>query len=102
MTSPGPALPAGVALSTASRVLNGERGHRVAEGTRERVLRKTQVVPSGHDPADYVVERIDAPASDGALIPVTMVSMSRPAAAALTSRAGSILGSNSGSIWTLP
>jgi len=28
----------GVALSTASRVLNGERGHRVAEGTRERVL----------------------------------------------------------------
>ena len=28
----------GVALSTASRVLNGEHGHRVAEGTRERVL----------------------------------------------------------------
>jgi LacI family transcriptional regulator len=29
---------AGVALSTASRVLNGERGHRVAAATRERVL----------------------------------------------------------------
>ncbi|MFT3725412.1 MAG: S9 family peptidase [Hyphomonadaceae bacterium] len=41
--------------------------------TRERVLRKTQVVPSGHDPKDYVVERIDAPADDGALIPITLV-----------------------------
>lgn len=41
--------------------------------TRERVLRKTQAIPSGHDPADYVVERIDAPAKDGALIPVTLV-----------------------------
>ena len=41
--------------------------------TRERVLRKTQVVPSGHMPSDYIVERIDAPASDGALVPVTMV-----------------------------
>lgn len=41
--------------------------------TRERVLRKTQVVPSGHDPKDYVVERVDAPASDGALIPITLL-----------------------------
>ena len=41
--------------------------------TRERVLRKTQTVPSGHVPSDYIVERIDAPASDGAQIPVTMV-----------------------------
>ncbi len=41
--------------------------------TRERVLRKTQVVPSGHDPKDYVVERIDAPGDDGALIPITLV-----------------------------
>jgi oligopeptidase B len=41
--------------------------------TRERVLRKTQVVPSGHDPRDYVVERIDAPGDDGALIPITLV-----------------------------
>jgi LacI family transcriptional regulator len=29
---------AGVALSTASRILNGESGHRVAEATRDRVL----------------------------------------------------------------
>jgi oligopeptidase B len=42
-------------------------------GERRRILRKTQVVPSGHDPSDYIVERIDAPASDGALIPVTML-----------------------------
>jgi oligopeptidase B len=42
-------------------------------GTRERVLRKTQIVPSGHEPGDYVVDRIDAPAGDGALIPVTLV-----------------------------
>jgi oligopeptidase B len=41
--------------------------------TRERVLRKTQEVPSGHNPDDYVVERIDAPADDGALIPVTLL-----------------------------
>jgi oligopeptidase B len=40
---------------------------------QERILRKTQVVPSGHDPNDYIVERIDAPASDGALIPVTLL-----------------------------
>ncbi len=40
---------------------------------RTRILRKQQDVPSGHDPADYVVERIDAPASDGALIPVTLL-----------------------------
>ncbi len=40
---------------------------------RVRVLRKTQIVPSGHDPNDYVVERIDAPGDDGALIPITLV-----------------------------
>jgi oligopeptidase B len=40
---------------------------------RTRVLRKTQEVPSGHNPSDYVVERIDAPASDGAMIPVTLL-----------------------------
>ena len=41
--------------------------------TRERTLRKVQEVPSGHDPADYVVERLNAPAADGALVPVTIV-----------------------------
>ena len=41
--------------------------------THERILRKTQQVPSGHTPSDYIVERIDAPAEDGALVPVTLL-----------------------------
>ncbi len=41
--------------------------------SRERSLRKTQEVPSGHDPADYVVERLNAPAPDGQLVPVTVL-----------------------------
>jgi oligopeptidase B len=38
--------------------------------TRERTLRKTQEIPSGHDPADYVTKRLDAVAADGALVPI--------------------------------
>ena len=34
--------------------------------TRERVLLKTQEVPSGHDPDDYVTRRLMAPSHDGA------------------------------------
>jgi oligopeptidase B len=41
--------------------------------TRERTLRKRQEVPSGHNPSDYVTRRLLAPASDGALIPVTLL-----------------------------
>jgi len=41
--------------------------------TRQRTLRKVQEVPSGHDPADYVVERLNAPAADGELVPVTVL-----------------------------
>jgi len=41
--------------------------------TRERTLRKVQEVPSGHNAADYVVERLNAPAADGKLIPVTVL-----------------------------
>jgi oligopeptidase B len=40
---------------------------------RTRVLRKTQVVPSGHDPTQYVTRRIQAPAHDGETIPVTLL-----------------------------
>ena len=39
----------------------------------ERVLRKTQEVPSGHNPDLYVVERIDARADDGSEIPVMVL-----------------------------
>ena len=41
--------------------------------TRERTLRKTQEVPSGHDAAHYVTRRILAPASDGELVPVSIL-----------------------------
>ncbi|RZJ40583.1 MAG: S9 family peptidase, partial [Brevundimonas sp.] len=41
--------------------------------SRARTLRKTQEIPSGHNPADYVVERLNAPASDGQLVPVTIL-----------------------------
>ncbi|HUG60437.1 MAG TPA: S9 family peptidase [Methylomirabilota bacterium] len=41
--------------------------------TRERVLRKTQEVPSGHDPANYVTRRIQAPAADGETVPVSLL-----------------------------
>ena len=41
--------------------------------TRERVLRKTQEVPSGHDAGQYVTRRIMAPAKDGEEVPVTLL-----------------------------
>ena len=41
--------------------------------TRERTLRKVQEVPSGHDPSDYVVERLNARAPDGEMVPITLV-----------------------------
>ena len=40
---------------------------------RTRVLRKTQEVPSGHDPSHYVTRRIMAPAHDGETIPITLL-----------------------------
>jgi oligopeptidase B len=41
--------------------------------TRERVLRKTQEVPSGHDASHYVARRVLAPAHDGEQIPLTLL-----------------------------
>jgi len=41
--------------------------------TRERVLRKTQEVPSGHDPNLYVARRVMAPAKDGETVPVSLL-----------------------------
>ncbi|MEJ2228606.1 MAG: S9 family peptidase [Alphaproteobacteria bacterium] len=41
--------------------------------TRERVLRKTQEVPSGHNPDDYVTRRVYAPAPDGEMVPVSLL-----------------------------
>jgi oligopeptidase B len=41
--------------------------------TRQRTLRKTQEVPSGHDPDTYVTRRMQAPAPDGELVPVSVL-----------------------------
>ncbi|MBP1850158.1 oligopeptidase B [Rhizobium halophytocola] len=41
--------------------------------TRERRLLKTQEVPSGHNPADYVTRRVFARSHDGAEVPVTLL-----------------------------
>ncbi|WP_275789603.1 S9 family peptidase [Pararhizobium gei] len=41
--------------------------------TRERRLLKTQEVPSGHNPDDYVTRRVMAPSWDGAEVPVTLL-----------------------------
>ena len=41
--------------------------------TGDRVLRKTQQIPSGHDPAAYVVRRLQAIASDGSAVPITLL-----------------------------
>jgi oligopeptidase B len=40
---------------------------------RERVLLKTQEVPSGHDPEHYVTRRLMAPSHDGELVPVSLI-----------------------------
>ena len=45
--------------------------HDMATGIR--TLRKTQEIPSGHDPARYTVRRIQATAPDGATIPLTLL-----------------------------
>jgi oligopeptidase B len=41
--------------------------------TRERVLRKRQEVPSGHDPSLYVTRRVFAPTADGESVPVSLL-----------------------------
>jgi oligopeptidase B len=41
--------------------------------TRQRTLRKTQEIPSGHDPSLYVTKRLYAKAPDGAEVPITLL-----------------------------
>jgi len=41
--------------------------------TRTRELRKTQEVPSGHDPSLYVTRRVMAPAKDGETVPISLL-----------------------------
>src|SRR5947208_16545894 len=41
--------------------------------SRERVLRKRQEIPSGHNSADYATQRLFAPAADGETIPISLL-----------------------------
>ena len=41
--------------------------------TRTRELRKTQEIPSGHDPSLYVTRRVMAPARDGETVPMSLL-----------------------------
>ena len=41
--------------------------------TRVRTWRKTQEIPSGHDPANFVTRRVMAPAKDGETVPVSLL-----------------------------
>ncbi len=40
--------------------------------TKEKKLVKEQEIPSGHNPDDYIVERLDCPSHDGRLVPITI------------------------------
>ena len=40
--------------------------------TNEKVLVKEQEIPSGHNPDDYVVERLECPSHDGRMVPLTI------------------------------
>ncbi len=42
-------------------------------GARTRVLRKTQEIPSGHEPTNYLAQRLFATAPDGKLVPITVL-----------------------------
>ena len=40
--------------------------------TKEKKLVKEEEIPSGHNPDDYIVERLECPSHDGRLIPITI------------------------------
>ncbi len=40
--------------------------------SKEKKLVKEQEIPSGHNPNDYVVERIECPSHDGRMVPITI------------------------------
>ncbi|MDC3071678.1 S9 family peptidase [Candidatus Pelagibacter sp.] len=40
--------------------------------TKEKKIIKEQEIPSGHDPSDYIVERLECPSHDGRLVPITI------------------------------
>ncbi len=40
--------------------------------SKEKKLIKEQEIPSGHNPDDYIVERIECPSHDGRMVPITI------------------------------
>ena len=40
--------------------------------TKEKKLVKEQEIPSGHNPNDYIVERLECPSHDGRMVPITI------------------------------
>jgi len=40
--------------------------------TKEKKLKKEQEIPSGHNPNDYIVERLECPSHDGRMVPITI------------------------------
>ena len=40
--------------------------------TKEKKLAKEQEIPSGHNPDDYAVERLECPSHDGRMVPITI------------------------------
>ena len=40
--------------------------------TKKKRLIKEQIIPSGHDPGNYIVERIDCKSHDGRMVPLTI------------------------------
>ena len=40
--------------------------------SKEKKLVKEQQIPSGHNPHDYIVERIECPSHDGRMVPITI------------------------------
>jgi len=40
--------------------------------TKDRKLVKEQEIPSGHNPSDYTVERLECPSHDGRMVPITI------------------------------
>ncbi len=40
--------------------------------TKEKKLVKEQIIPSGHEPTDYIVERLECESHDGRIVPITI------------------------------
>ncbi len=58
---------------TYSSMTTPDRVYDYDMASRERVLRKEQEIPSGHDPDAYVTRRVFAPGTDGETVPVSLL-----------------------------